>query len=114
MSNYKENIMQKVIIHGENVLIPVGEMPAGKPIKTKAYVIGHSESGHNHVLESPTEFEVLGQGDNVWVRLMSPAKVSHTKTFEIHETKTVSPGIYKRIFATEYSPFTKVVQRIFD
>lgn len=104
----------RVLIHGENVLIPVADMPSGHITKMKSYIIGHSESGHNHVLESPVEFEVLEKEDNVWVRLMGPATVRHNKTLEIHETKTLQPGVYKRIFATEYSPWDKVVRRIFD
>lgn len=104
----------KTIIHGENVFIPVKALPKGKTTKHKKYIAGHSETGHHHVVKSKTEFEVLEVGEKVYFKLEAPAEVEHQKTFEIHETKTLEPGIYKRVFATEYNPFTKVVQRIFD
>lgn len=109
--------MSKVLIHGENVFIPVDNAPTGKTSKHKLYIAGHSETGHHHVLESETEFEVIepeNMSDELFFRLIAPGKVTHKKTFEIHETKTLEPGVYKRVFATEYNPFTKVVERVFD
>ncbi len=106
----------KVIIHGENVFIPVNKMPEGKTTKHKMYIAGHSETGHHHVLESKTDFEILEAKDNdeLYIRLFAPANVVHKKSHEIHETKVLQPGVYKRTFATEYDPFTKVIRRIFD
>lgn len=108
--------MNKVIIHGENVFIPVDSMPKGKASKHALYIAGHSETGHHHVVESDTEFEVITDDEKqeLYLRLFEPAKITHKKSYEIHETKTLEPGVYKRIFATEYNPFTKVIQRIFD
>lgn len=108
--------VNNVLIHGENVFTPVEAMPAGKVTKHKAYIAGHSETGHHHVVQSKAEFEVYEDIDKqeLYIRLFAPAEVVHQKSFEIHETKTLQPGVYKRSFATEYNPFDKVVQRIFD
>lgn len=107
----------KGLLHGETGLKPVPELPKGKVSKYKMFIAGHSETGHHHILESKTEFEVLepeNLGDNVFIRLLSPAKVVHKKTFDVHETKTLEPGIYEITHKNEYDPFQKVVRRVFD
>lgn len=106
--------MNKPLIHGENIFIPVVAMPKGTTKKYKEYVAGHSETGHHHVVKSRTAFDVLEKGDEVYFNFSVPAEVEHQKTFEVHETKPLDAGIYKRVFATEYSPFDKVIRRIFD
>lgn len=109
--------MNQPLIHGENIFKPVKVMPEGRITKHKAFIAGHSESGHHHVLQSDIEFEVIepeNLGDSIFIRLLSPAKVVHQKAFEIHETKTLEPGIYEIYPAQEYNPFTKVMQRQFD
>lgn len=107
----------KVLLHGENVFKPVTKAPEGIVSKHKLFIAGHSESGHHHVLEAETEFEVIepeNLGDELFIRLLSPGKVVHKKSFEIHETKVLDPGLYHVYPAKEYSPFTKVMQRQFD
>src|SRR5690349_19470186 len=94
----------KPLIHGENVFVPVARMPKGDITKHTMYIAGHSETGHHHVLESKAEFEVMASAEKqeLYIRLFEPAKIVHKKNFEIHETKVLQPGVYKRIFATEY------------
>lgn len=41
--------------HGELMLTPVDTVLTGESTKHKMYVAAHSESGHNHVLESKTD-----------------------------------------------------------
>ena len=109
--------MQKPLIHGENIFKPLNEMPEGKVSRHKLFIAGHSESGHHHILESETEFEVIepeNLGDSIFVSLLTPAKVTHKKSFEIHETKVLEPGVYEVYPAQEYNPFTKVMERQFD
>lgn len=105
------------LIHGENIFKPVAKMPKGKVTKHKMFIAGHSESGHHHVLEAETEFTVVepeNLGDSIFVELLSPGKVVHKKSFDIHETKTLEPGIYEVYPAQEYNPFLKIMQRQFD
>lgn len=111
----KENKMQ-VLIHGEVIVKPIEKLPKGKRSEHKLFVIGHSETGHNHVLEADkiTVIEPENLGDSLFIELLSPGKVVHQKTFDKHETKTLEPGIYEVTYATEYNPFTKVVQRLWD
>lgn len=111
--------MNNPLIHGENSFKPLSKLPTGiapKMKKETSYIAGHSESGHHHVVQSEAPFDVFEDTEKqlLYLRLFEPAKVVHKKSFDIHETKELKPGIYVRSFATEYNPFTKVVQRIFD
>lgn len=103
--------------HGEVFLQRIESAPAGRPIKNlKEFTVGHSESGHNHVLESKVDFEVM-EGDethDLYVRLFEPAELVHKKSFDIHETEIIAPGDYAVYTKTEYDPFGKVIRRVFD
>lgn len=107
--------MLKAIRHGEILLHPVEELPRGRKASHKSYIVGHSESGHHHVLESVEDFKVLKTADDsVWLEIMSPAKLVHKKQVDKHNTLTVSPGKYHVIYKTEYSPWEKIIRRVAD
>lgn len=120
MNNPEENIKdgkRVPVQHGEVWLQPVDKLPKGRQAeKAKSYVVGHSETGHNHVLESATDFEVM-PGDekhDLFVRLFEPAKIVHKKSFDVHQTKIVVPGDYAVYYKTEYDPFADVVRAVYD
>lgn len=109
--------MTNPLIHGENGFKPVSKVPKGKRSEHTHYIAGHSETGHHHVLESDTPFTVIepeNLGDNVFIELLSPAKVVHQKTFDIHETKVLEPGVYEITHKTEYDPFNEVIRQVWD
>jgi hypothetical protein len=100
--------------HGENLLKPV-EKAEGKVSRHKLYVVGHSETGHHHVLESKTEFEVIeGEKEELYVRLFEPGKVVHQKTFDTHRTLDIPAGTYEVVRKKEYDPFQEVVRAVWD
>lgn len=103
--------------HGEVFLMPVDQVPEDRKVDhLKKFIVGHSESGHNHILESETAFEVM-PGDekhDLYVRLFEPAKVTHQKSFDIHETEVLAPGDYAVFIKTEYDPWAKVVRAVYD
>lgn len=99
-------------MHGENMLTPA-EMPKGKAKQLKRFIVGHSESGHHHVLESTVDMDVIEAAETI-IRVNRTAKLKHLKSFDIHETLTVEPGVYKITHKTEYDPFQKVMRRVFD
>lgn len=106
--------MLKAIRHGENILIPV-KKAEGKASKHKSFIVGHSETGHHHVLESKTDFEVIeGEKEELFVRLFEPGKIVHQKTYDKHNTLTVVPGTYKVNKKTEYDPFRQVIRQVWD
>jgi hypothetical protein len=113
LSNNKHGNVVSVL-HGENFMRRIDALPKGKTTKAKMYVVGHSESGHNHVLTSPKEMEVLEFNGHRYVLIDETAELFHQKTFDIHETVTVEPGVYEITHKTEYDPFQKVIRAVWD
>lgn len=105
------------VMHGEMWFDPIDSMPKGKTVSCKLYIAGHSETGHHHVLEAKSEFEVLEPKDKKLDRavlLKEVTKLFHQKTFDVHETKYLAPGAYKIYKKTEYDPFQEIVREIWD
>jgi hypothetical protein len=106
--------MNKAIRHGEVTLLPVNKLPKGSKAVHDLFIVGHSETGHHHVLESK-KFEVLTTDTSeLYLRLFEPGKLVHQKTVNRHNDLIVQPGIYKVTQKLEYNPFTKMMQRVFD
>lgn len=108
-----KNGKRVAVTHGELFFLPVDEMPGGKTQSYKMFVVGHSETGHHHVLESKQEFELLDGVDRA-ILLQDVGKLFHQKTYDVHETQILAPGAYKVYYKKEYNPFTKVLERVFD
>lgn len=110
--------MNKPIRHGEIMLVPVAEIPSQfkQVYPTQDYVVGHSETGHHHVLESTVDFEVVSDKEkkDLYFRLFEPAKMVHKKATDRHKDLIVPAGIYKRFHDTEYSAFEKVIRDVAD
>lgn len=113
--------MNKPLLHGENALIPVAKAPKGTVTSHKMFIFGHSETGHHHIAKSDTEFNVIEVADEnnqslkrIFLEVFEPTNVVHKKSFDIHETKVIQPGVYEVAHKTEYDPFEKVRRSIFD
>jgi hypothetical protein len=104
------------IQHGEVLLLPVTEVPKNITRQVTSEIIAHSETGHHHVVESVTAFEVQGDVDkeDLYLRLFEPAKLVHKKTTSKHKTLTVPAGFWKVLHKSEYNPWTKLIQRVKD
>jgi hypothetical protein len=104
------------IQHGEALMLPVSKMPKGKTTKVTKQIIAHSETGHHHVVEADTEFEIIGSAEkhDLYLRLFEPAKLVHKKPTQKHKTLPVVPGIWKVLHKTEYNPFAGLIQRVKD
>ena len=102
------------VMHGENFFIPIKKLPKGQEQECKVYIAGHSESGHHHLLEAKKPFTVIENYQERAVLLNEVTKLFHKKSFDIHKTQYLAPGAYRIVHKTEYSPFEKVVRRVFD
>jgi hypothetical protein len=105
---------QNIGFHGEITYTPQTELPDGETKTVKSLIVGHSETGHHHVLECDTAFEQIMTDNGIYVRLEQEARLFHKKDHDIHETRTLSPGVYRFGEKTEYNPWTKAIQRVFD
>lgn len=96
--------MLKPIRHGEIMLVPVEEIPAGKSESHQSYIVGHSETGHHHVLEAERPFEVTEVGDELFFRLRDAGTIRHQKENDRHKDLVIPAGRYQRYTDTEYEP----------
>ena len=111
------------IVHGENIMIPC-KLPSGAKLATptrlntegKNIIIGHSETGHNHVLEAKkaSDLEMYEENGVVYVKVNKPSMLVHRKNFDIHQPIEVGVGVYKINHKSEYDPFQGVMREIFD
>lgn len=105
----------KGLRHGEILLHPIKTLKKGKESLHKSFIVGHSETGHHHVLESKQEFKVIERGtDSVLLELWGEAALVHKKQVDKHNTLKVAPGRYEVIYKTEYDPFSKLIRRVED
>jgi len=106
----------KPIRHGEVMLVPVDELPTTTAVNHKTYIIGHSETGHHHVLESKTGFDAfLDEATQaLYLELSEPAQLVHKKQVDAHKTLVVPAGRYRVVHKTEYDPWQQVIRGVFD
>lgn len=107
-------MQSKGLRHGENLLIRVPAMPSTGTKHYKSFVVGHSETGHHHVLEATKPFDVVITDDNLFIELFSNANLVHKKDTNRHNDLVVQPGKYLVRRKQEYNPFTKAMQAVWD
>src|ERR1700694_5604216 len=91
------------IRHGEVLLVPVDSIPDGAIDKVRSCVVGHSESGHHHVLESDDIFErIVAANRDLYVRLDARAPLRHQKPHQQPRELSVPAGAWRVIKKTEF------------
>ncbi|MDB2230009.1 hypothetical protein PM084_17725 [Mycobacteroides abscessus subsp. abscessus] len=102
------------IRHGEILLLPVTEAPNGTIDLVTSCIVGHSESGHHHVLESDAALaQIVAMNGDLFVDLPGDTPLRHRKTHQQHRELAVPAGIWKIIRKTEFDVRSAVVpQRV--
>ncbi|OFJ55170.1 hypothetical protein [Mycolicibacterium grossiae] len=104
--------MHNPIRHGEVMLLPVRCAPAGFTELVTTCVVGHSESGHHHVLDSDTAFaRIVAANGDLYVDLDQPTRLSHRKDHDQHRELDVPAGIWRVLRKTEYDVGSSVDPR---
>mgnify|MGYP001596597111 CR=1 FL=1 len=106
---------KRAIRHGEIVLVPIAELPknAVQKFVGDKYIVGHSETGHHHVLTAP-KLEVYEVDDIAYLNVLKIGELEHQKTFEKHETKVINPGIYKIQGKRQFDYFQGMITKVRD
>jgi hypothetical protein len=100
------------IRHGEILLLPVTSVPYGTIEQVASCIVGHSESGHHHVLESDEVFEqIIAANGDLFVDLEHDTPLRHHKTHQQHRELTVPAGTWKVIRKTEFDVRSSVAPR---
>lgn len=104
--------------HGEVILKEVGEIPTGAKLIEEGHsiIVGHSESGHHHVLtaERGATIKMYELDGKTYLDLPVRGNLEHQKTVERHETQVFTPGKYIREIRHAYSYAERAMKRILD
>ena len=75
-----------------------------------AFVVAHSETGHNHVMERTPSIEAFKPADtkdnelyDLFFKVKAPTEIRHLRTHDTHETLRVNPGVYRIHRQREYT-----------
>ena len=104
--------------HGEVVLKKIDALPEGAKLVEKGVkiIVGHSESGHHHLLvaEKGSEVGMYEIDGKVYLDLPSRSELVHEKSVESHGTQVFAPGIYIREIRQSFSYAEKIMRRSQD
>lgn len=83
------------------------------------YIIGHSETGHHHVLvaERPKVFEAKTAPAGMrilYAVLDQAAELVHMRGHDTHETIHHEPGIYEYRIGREFDPYAELARQVAD
>lgn len=106
-----KNCTTRPVAQGDILIIPVASIPANvKPASAEdgVYVVAHSETGHNHVIEKQRA-EVYEAADDAFIAyvrtLGDGAEIVHKRDFHTHESIALSPNqTYEIRRQREYVP----------
>jgi hypothetical protein len=99
---------------GDVLLRRIDKLPGGLKTSQKQnglFVVAHSETGHNHVIEARPNV-TLYEGDDPFVSYLQVIEATdatetlleHMRSFDTHETLNIPPGIYEVRRQREYVP----------
>lgn len=101
---------EKMAAQGDMLLLRVDALPEGVrevPPVNGAYILAHSETGHNHVVLERPNVKLFSAMDEFRAWLVveeTPAKLEHQRSFDTHETLLIPPGTYEVRRQREYTP----------
>lgn len=107
-----------IVRHGEIILKQIKDIPKeAKLIKTgKEHIVGHSETGHHHVLELATaKLRVYELDNELYLEVGDTGTLVHKKSgSETHTPHTITPGKFKVIVKQNYDYFAKKLAKVRD
>ena len=115
MKTFKEDAAQ-----GEISIRKVANLPptAERLPHDERPIIGHSETGHHHVLDRPAEVYRETSAPSgmriLYAIVAEPNALIHLRDFDTHESHALPPGIYEFRTGREYDPYAEVARRQAD
>lgn len=94
----------KMAAQGDFIILRINDIPTNvekvEP-ENGVYVVAHSETGHNHVMEMERveAFKPAGVKEvdlyQLFLNVEAPTEINHLRSFDTHETLLVPPGKYE-------------------
>lgn len=101
----------KMAAQGDFIIMRINDIPTNvekfEP-ENGVYVVAHSETGHNHVMEMERveAFKPAGVKEvdlyQLFLNVEAPTEINHLRSFDTHETLLVPPGKYEIRRQREY------------
>lgn len=115
-------VFNEVAAQGEISIKRIEKLPDGLvPMKPEngVYVIGHSETGHHHVItmERAKVFEAPNAPAGMRVLyaiLDEPKELTHQRDFDTHEPIQFQPGTYEFRLGREFDPYAEMARKQAD
>jgi hypothetical protein len=116
----------RIAAQGEITLIRVGNVTGDTPqgftsLETEngKLVIGHSETGHHHVMDPRTAKAFVADKAPEGLRILrliveQPTVLEHLRGHDTHEPLMVPPGEYDVRIAREFDPYAEIARRVAD
>lgn len=113
----------KIAAQGEITIIRVnGGASSGKPLAVESgkLIIGHSETGHHHVLErtqgaTVTVLDRAPEGMKILHAILTePNKLIHERGHDTHETIELPAGEYEFRIAREFDHYQELARQSAD
>lgn len=107
----------QIIRHGEVILKPIDTLPTNAKLEKeeKKIIVAHSETGHHHVLEAPTNVKVYSWNGETYLEVPELSNLWHQKTGkDVHAPHKVAPSIYKIILKKEFDYFQGILRQVRD
>lgn len=107
---------------GEIRIFRIDKVPAGlKPLKREGehLIIGHSETGHHHILVADRaqvfEADTAPEGMRILFAILeSPGSLEHLRGHDTHAPHAFEPGAYMFRADREYDPYAELARRVAD
>lgn len=101
---------------------PASKIPAGyTPMvpENGRLIIGHSETGHFHVMEpGGVDVAVMDrppEGMRILLMIVKePKELKHLRDFDTHEPLMFEPGEYEARIQREYDPYEQLARQVAD
>lgn len=112
---------KSVAAQGEITIRRIDKMPrdiASVPIENGKHIIGHSETGHHHVLERSAQVFVAKDAPAgmriLYAIVAEPNALIHARPFDTHETINLEPGMYEFRIGREFDPYAEIARQQAD
>lgn len=117
-----------VAAQGEITIRRIGDLPRNRklpvgysPIKPEGshYIIGHSETGHHHVIDAAGATVGVLDKPPAGMRILhmileNPLALEHLRSHDTHETITGEPGVYEVRIAREFDHYAELARQSAD
>lgn len=82
-------------------------------------IVGHSETGHHHVIERPAAVQIVAKPDSGAMTVLrtivtEPTRVIHLRAHDTHAPVDLPPGNYEIRGQVEYDPYSELARRAAD